>query len=243
MKKSSVVLLSAMLLGSLSFGSTVFAGEDGAEKSSNADISFVPSTDPTDPVDPTDPEVPIEPIDPDPIDPGTAGPLSIDFASHLHFGEQEISTKTKTYYANLQEFKLPDDDVTIYEGPNFVQVTDNRGEESGWSLTVNQTEQFKTSSNKELTGAEIVFKNEKIGTISTSGMPSAETGVSLTPGTDTPLMSAKAGEGAGTYLLHWGEDAEKAKESIELIVPGKTTKYKDTYKTTLNWVLSNTPGQ
>ncbi|MHC5269720.1 WxL domain-containing protein [Enterococcus sp. LJL98] len=250
MKKSTVVLMSAVLLGSLAFGSDVFAeishDENGSKKTSNADVSFVPSTEPTDPVDPTDPEKPIDPTDPtDPIEPGTGGPLSIDFASHLHFGEQEISTSTKTYYANLQEFTYSDDPTNATQhGPNFVQVTDNRGDESGWTLSVSQPEQFKTESGKELTGAKIIFKNQNIGTVSESGRPTAhlEDGVfALTTG-EKPIMSAKAGAGAGTYSLYWGQDATEAETSIELEVPGKTTKYKDTYKTTINWVMSNTPG-
>ena len=46
------------------------------------------------------------------------------------------------------------------EGPNYVQVTDNRGTEAGWSLKVKQEGQFKSTSGKELTGAAITFKTE-----------------------------------------------------------------------------------
>ena len=35
---------------------------------------------------------------------------------------------------------------------NYVQVTDNRGTEAGWSLKVKQEGQFKSTSGKELTG-------------------------------------------------------------------------------------------
>lgn len=38
-------------------------------------------------------------------------------------------------------------------------------------------------------------------------------------------MSAKDGQGAGTYLLDWGTDAATGADSIELSVPGSTTKY------------------
>ncbi len=55
-------------------------------------------------------------------------------------------------------------------------------------------------------------------------------------------MSAKDGQGAGTYLLDWGTDAATATESIELSVPGSTTKYAKKYSTTFTWVLSDTPG-
>lgn len=53
--------------------------------------------------------------------PGTAGPLSIDFASSFQFGNQKITSETMDYYAKLQEF------TSSLAGPNYVQVTDKRG--------------------------------------------------------------------------------------------------------------------
>ena len=55
-------------------------------------------------------------------------------------------------------------------------------------------------------------------------------------------MSAKAGEGLGTYLLVFGDDATAA-ESIELNIPGSTTKYAEKYSTSLTWTLTDVPGQ
>ena len=96
---------------------------------SNAVVNFVPNQDVTPPVDPInpDPENPVTPIDPtnpNGPNPGTAGPLSIDYASSLHFGENKISTKNEVYYAKAQAF------TGGSEGPNYVQVTDNRGTET-----------------------------------------------------------------------------------------------------------------
>ncbi|WP_291293522.1 WxL domain-containing protein [Enterococcus sp.] len=214
---------------------------------SNGQIIFEPNTEPTDPISPTDPdpENPIKPVDPttpggDP-EPGTTGPLSIDFASSLYFGTQIITSKTETYYAAPQEYV--DSKGTGQQGPNFVQVTDNRGTESGWTLHVKQNGQFKTAEDQELQAAQIRLKNGTIVTPSDSPKPSHINGaITLNPnGAESLVMSAQEGEGAGTYLMSWGDSLSAALKSVELEVPGSTTKYATKYSTTLTWLLTDTP--
>ncbi|PEK57850.1 WxL domain-containing protein [Bacillus wiedmannii] len=226
----------------LTGGVSAFAA-DGGEYKSNAIIEFEPSTEITPPVDPTDPGTPVGPVDPtDPEgpNPGTNGPLSIDYASSLDFGKQKITSTDQVYKAAAQKF------TDRGEGPNYAQVTDNRGTETGWSLQVKQDGQFKSDSGKELTGAEITFKNGVVNTVSASPKPSVvKSSFNLTPegnGVAENIMSAQAGEGAGTYVLAFGDDATAA-ESIELSVPGKTTKYAEKYSTSLTWTLTDVPGQ
>lgn len=55
-------------------------------------------------------------------------------------------------------------------------------------------------------------------------------------------MSVAKGNGAGTYLFDWGTDATTAAKSIELTVPGSTTKYAEKYATKLTWTLTDAPG-
>ncbi|MBK5491840.1 WxL domain-containing protein [Bacillus sp. TH13] len=227
----------------LTGGVSAFAA-DGGEYNSNAIIEFEPSTEITPPVDPTDPEIPVGPVDPtDPEgpNPGTNGPLSIDYASSLDFGKQKITSTDQVYKAAAQKFN-----GERGEGPNYVQVTDNRGTEKGWSLQVKQNGQFKSDSGKELTGAEITFNNSVVNTASESKKPSiVKSSFNLTPegtGVAQNIMSAKAGEGAGTYVLAFGDD-NTAADSIELSVPGKTTKYAEKYSTSLIWTLTDVPGQ
>ncbi|MGE7948831.1 WxL domain-containing protein [Lysinibacillus sp. NPDC093688] len=234
-----------------------FAEEEGggSKKEANYDtkaiLTFKPGDgkdDITKPVDPTDPGKidPVEPVDPTEPDgkpkPGTPGPLSIDYASGLDFGEQKITSTNQVYKAKAQKFGKREKP----EGPNYVQVTDNRGTETGWSLQVKQNGQFKSESGKELEGAEITFKNAWVNTASASKKPSIfkESFTLKTDGTGVAenIMSAKAGEGAGTYVLAFGDDATGG-ESIELSVPGKTTKYAEKYSTSLTWTLTDTPGQ
>ena len=54
----------------------------------------------------------------------------------------------------------------------FVQVTDNRGTESGWTLHVKQNGQFKTGKDQELKAAQIRLTNGTIVTPSESPKPS-----------------------------------------------------------------------
>ncbi|WP_054711086.1 WxL domain-containing protein [Bacillus sp. JCM 19041] len=238
MKKLSLIPIAVFALILSVGGNTALA--EGGTYDTNAKIKFVPAEDGTGPVDPEEPETPVDPVDPtDPEGPGpgTPGPLSIDYASSFQFGEQEITSRDKTYTADPQTYK-----DTENVGPNYVQVTDNRGTETGWSLQVVQNGQFKTASDQELLGAEIRVKNAAVNSISQSPKPSTvKDSFELTPGTVDNVVSAHDGEGAGTYLYHFGTSATAA-ESVELFVPGSSTKYADSYSTTLTWTLSDTPG-
>lgn len=238
MKKLSLIPIAAFALILVAGGNTALA--DGGTYDTKAKIEFIPAEDGTDPVDPEEPETPVDPVDPtDPEGPGpgTPGPLSIDYASSFQFGEQEITSRDRTYTAAPQTYN---DSTKV--GPNYVQVTDNRGTETGWSLQVVQNDQFKTASEQELRGAEIRVKNAAVNSISQSAKPTTVKGsFELTPGVESEVVAAHDGEGAGTYLYHFGT-SETAAESVELFVPGSSTKYADSYSTTLTWTLSDTPG-
>ncbi|MBO0462418.1 WxL domain-containing protein [Enterococcus sp. DIV1298c] len=250
MKKTSKFIIATIALSTLGVSTTAFAA-DGGVYTSNGVVQFVPNTDPTTPVDPTNPVDPVAPIDPtepgggDP-DPGTNGPLSIDYASGLDFGMQKITSKDETYFAASQKYRELDENgnplADIKEGPNYVQVTDNRGTEAGWTLKVNQEGQFTSSSGKVLTGATIRLRNGNVVTASTSGAPDGAADIVLDAnGAQSTVMTARVGNGAGTYLFAWGS-VPTADTSIELNVPGATTKYAEKYATRLTWTLSDTPG-
>ncbi len=244
MKKIQYLTIAALALAGLALPATTLA-VDGGEYTSNGAVTFEANTDPTKPVDPTNPVDPIKPVDPtDPTGPkpGTNGPLSIDYASSLDFGTQKITSTDEVYKAKAQKYLDKADAEKT--GPNFVQVTDNRGLESGWVLRVKQNGQFKTTENQELTGAAVTFKNGNVVTNSTSEKPSGQATIKLSPeNASTNVMSAANGQGAGTYLLAWGTDAATGAESIELSVPGSTTKYAKQYKTTFTWTLADIPAE
>lgn len=254
---------SGLALGALAlttFGTTALAAET-ANYHSNGVVEFRPNTDPTDPVDPEnpDPENPVDPIDPTnpegKPEPGTAGPLSIDYASSFDFGLNKISNHDEIYYARAQHYNEGHKDT-----PDYVQVSDNRGTNSGWTLTVKQGGQLTATTdtlNKVLTGSEIVLKNPTV-TSNVQGVtaPTPADVITLDPnGAESLVMAAADQSGAGTWENYWGkvetivEKNEAGEEQdvnvtrdVTLSVPGATPKDAVKYQTTLTWVLTDVPG-
>ncbi|WP_239256615.1 WxL domain-containing protein [Listeria ilorinensis] len=238
----------------------VFAEDYSRELQSNAIVEFVPDESGTDPVDPInpDPNNPVNPYDPstddhEPED-GTAGPLSIDFASSLDFGKNKISSADQTYYAEAQYYwnDAHNDKDTTNPRPNYIQVSDKRGTNAGWTLNVKQEGQLKnaTADNGTLTGAEIKLTN---GTAKSSGTATAPVtyDVTLDPsGASSKVMDAKDGVGAGTWVDAFGSisDVEvegetvKKNTAITLTIPGATPKDAAKYSTKLTWTLTDVPG-
>ncbi|MDF9580967.1 WxL domain-containing protein, partial [Bacillus paranthracis] len=162
MKLTKLALAGAVSLTALAGGTSALAAEqDGGILHSKAFIKFEKNTSTVDPINPINPDEVVEPVvDPenpdDTHDKGTDGPLSIDYVSNFNFETQKASGNNELYYANLDTVKAKDGNREV---PNFVQVTDNRGTNAGWKLSVTQNDQFKTADNKELTGAALTLKN------------------------------------------------------------------------------------
>ena len=95
-----------------------------------------------------------------------------------------------TYYAETQKYK--DNAGADQEGPNFVQVSDNRGTETGWTLKVKQNGQFKTEANQELTAAKVTLSNGRVVSASQSAKPTtAPATIELNPtGAESVVMVA-----------------------------------------------------
>lgn len=251
--KCKVLIMGSLLLSLITIKGIVSA--DSFESySSKAGIQFVPNTDPTNPVDPENPDRPTHPIDPtDPNgpQPGTSGPLSIDFASSIDFGKNKISNKDETYYANPQHLIF--DDGSEKDVPNYIQITDNRGTNAGWTLKVRQESQLRNdfTKNKELTGAEITLSESR----AISNQPGLGAvapkvyNVVLVPGSSANVMVASDGKGGGTWLDVFGKLDEKKVEnkkvlknsSISLFIPGSTPKDAVKYMSKLTWMLSEVP--
>ena len=250
--KNTIKLMTTILLASSAMAPVVLAADtEGGTLTSTGKVTFKPNTGEGSVTPPAKPEEPGQPVFPwDPNKPGTPnpggqGPLSIDFASSFDFGEQEIVSKDMDYKAKAQlasDTELPEGEVPTQEVPNFVQITDNRGTEAGWKLTVKQDEQFKATkkANKDLTGAVITLGNANFYTHSESAAAVGESSLDLTPGETVTVMAATVNTGAGTQFVQWGtEEGKDAATSVNLFVPGSTTKYTDVYNTTLTWELSD----
>ena len=152
---------------------------------------------------------PVDPTNPDGPNPGTPGPLSIDYASSLDFGSNEISNKDQTYFARAQTYKNPDGSASELATANYVQVSDLRGTNAGWVLKVKQNGQFRNAEtlHKELTGATVAFTEPSVRSNATDVLPpTATANIQLdAAGAETVVMQAPEKTGAGTWITLWGK--------------------------------------
>lgn len=246
MKKTvTVSLVTVATIGGVVIGSTTAMAND-VTYASKGGIVYIPSTEITPPVDPENPGEVVTPTNPggETPTPGTAGPLSIDFASSFDFGTQDITSMDKTYTAIAQKWTDAKGNET--QGANYVQVTDNRGTLAGWTLSV-KASNFTTASGlvgsegKTLTGAQITMDNGRIASASQLPADKASAKTVLTPEVQSGLLlGATTGNGAGTSLLAFGTE-NTAGSSVSLFVPGATTKLAANYSADLTWLLSDTP--
>ncbi|MGX7265319.1 WxL domain-containing protein [Enterococcus crotali] len=210
---------------------------------SNADISFSQDTTITPPVNPTDPTSPVTPNPGDPHQPGTGGPLSLDYVSNFHFGTKVIQTVNATYYAQLDQ--VQNSLSTLISVPNYAQVTDKRGLNLGWKLTVKQNGQFQTSDSTPavLTNAQMSLVAATPNSTELLALAPVTVPVTLDPtgASSSPVATAALSTGMGTWTLAFGSGAGAA-QGVKLTVPNTTTKVtNDQYKTTLTWTLNDSP--
>lgn len=158
---------------------------------------------------PVDPEHPEEAINvPESEYTSTSGLLRFDFIPNLHFGAQAISSKDSVYEVNAQLFS-----DTRSARPNHVQITDNRGEISGWELSVKQDTQFYSDDDKkeELKGVVLSFdKQWANSTMSKEYSPTiVKDAIKIEQiGASYPIAKAEPGKGAGTWEIVFGSTGE-----------------------------------
>ncbi|ALS00770.1 cell surface protein [Enterococcus silesiacus] len=235
------IVFMALLLGGVCVEVPVVFADGAVENKSEAEILYTENSDITPPIDRDKPGEAVEIVSSVPIRPGTSGPLSVDFAPHVIFGEHDGSQKNDLYYAKLMRIKKLSDG-TEEMVPNFLQITDNRGKNSGWRLTIKQNGQLKNGTHS-LKGAEISLKNITLFSPNNGGKPIATESVRLDPEGGEPTEMAKSTEktGKGTWLVMFGKDSEESKTSIQVSVPGTSEKKKGNYTTSLTWELIDTP--
>lgn len=269
-KSKSLALIAILASGvfGLEHQASAVNGQDPGDNpktfDSNAIVKFKADTKPTKPTDPDNPDTdnPVSPWDPTTPDnkpnPGTAGPLSLDYASSIDFGENLITDQDMIYYAEPQ-YLFAADGVTKDPNsarPNYVQVSDNRGTNSGWTLRVSQNGQLSNNKtlNKELTGSQIRFTSGVVKQNKEATMPPIPAPVNkdftLNPdGTEVEVMTAADGTGMGTWVNRFGtlEDVDingetvKKNKAITLSIPGNILKDAVEYRTSLTWRLYDVP--
>lgn len=252
MRIKHLLLLLSFVTGIAIIEDKVIKADTMNSETISGSLKMVPNLEATQPVDPTNPDRPTHPVDPtNPEGPqaGSSGPLSIDFASSIDFGSNEISNKDMLYYANPQNIIF--DDGSEKEVPNYVQITDNRGTNAGWRLQVRQERQLENNDAKYkiLTGAEISFTKTHAASNQVGSQTPKTNSFVLIPGHTTDVMYAPSGSGGGTWLDVFGElkNIQVSNEmmlkntSVTLSVPGVTPKEAVAYKSRLTWILIDAP--
>lgn len=133
--------------------------------------------------------------------------------TNLSFGKVEISADTTPLVASSSP---------------TVTVSDLRGKNSGWSLTVTQDKQFSTESGSVLNDAKLTLvSNKKSGD---SGVTTQN--ATLDPGKATIVASASAGGNGNSQFNFKGSN---------LSIPSTTTRLAQEYTTMLTWTLDDAP--
>ncbi|MGL9847722.1 hypothetical protein IGJ91_002892 [Enterococcus sp. DIV0765f] len=263
MKLIRLATITALSTTLLIGGSSAVFADEARKVTTDGKIEFRPAGEEDGPLEVIPPET--GPGAPDveiaPEVPGTTGPLSIMKAATMNFGTQIISNQDQTYnmVAEMQKLANP-----VADGPthvpytSFAQVQDLRGSNDGWDLKLSLSAFESETLNKTLTGAEIELVGSRIqyeGSTAANAPTAHAAGLKLIPnGAAQSVMTAEKNKGAGASSVVWGNQAElnaqfadPQKEVVEnnairLSIPGSTAKDATTYKSTLTWELTTTPG-
>ncbi|EAG5662186.1 WxL domain-containing protein [Listeria monocytogenes] len=233
------------------------------------DKSTTPDPDPVNP-DPVDPD----PVIPDPTDPpvGTDGLWILavsdwDFGTHnvsslssgalnVHAADDTISTYVDANGNGQQD--LPREVSVTKKVTPYAQISDVRGTNTGWTLSVTGSA-FKDSSTpaKTIPGAELTIPKSTVSSATSTAQ--APTGydsvtISMTGGAAVPVMAAKDmqtatptnfndDQGMGTWTDSFGSQAVSATDTSKpkLSIPKNVVVADGTYQSTLTWTLSDTP--
>ncbi|MCD2074679.1 WxL domain-containing protein [Listeria monocytogenes] len=233
------------------------------------DKSTTPDPDPVNP-DPVDPD----PVIPDPTDPpvGTDGLWILavsdwDFGTHnvsslssgalnVHAADDTISTYVDVNGNGQQD--LPGEVSVTKKVTPYAQISDVRGTNTGWTLSVTGSA-FKDSSTpaKTIPGAELTIPKSTVSSATSTAQ--APTGydsvtISMTGGAAVPVMAAKDmqtatptnfndDQGMGTWTDSFGSQAVSATDTSKpkLSIPKNVVVADGTYQSTLTWTLSDTP--
>ncbi|WP_317944039.1 WxL domain-containing protein [Carnobacterium maltaromaticum] len=217
-----ISILALSLLGTTMIGPTVLATTEypsATEGISSVEAEITMEDNPI--IPPVDPEEPIPPIDPDEVNPDRGDGLSIRYVSGLDFESTEFSTERQLLTAKTDSGV--DSEGGTVEFGNMVAIEDIRGTRDGWTLTVQQTDEF-------INGATIsmnpyVVQNE-------FGVTTSNGSLEINNVAQNFASASNSGPGmAGITSIGMGD--------VTLDVPENTGVGR--YDTTLNWTLISGP--
>ena len=232
------LLMSGALLGT-TVAPLVANADANTSGKTNVTTTFTKSTQTVSPVDPSNPDTP---TDPGNGNNGAAagGDLSLIYVpASFDFGTSEIDVLND----KALDLDTTSAATTLWENNAVVEVSDVRGTNAGWKVTV-KGDTLTGTDGATIKGATLTLPE---GTVSNSGnatktnangaYASGQT-VDLATTDSTvagvQVLGAKANNGAGVTVSNLNP------ANIKLNIPANTAKAQ-TYTTTLNWSMDDTP--
>ncbi|MGX7136394.1 WxL domain-containing protein [Enterococcus silesiacus] len=212
-----LTMVTVVCLISVSFKQEVsFATADTLDGSGSVTVT---GSDHTKPIDPENPGTTVDPGE----SPNTTGPLRIDYVSALNFNKAIIKKNERTYEALAQQFF----DETEPRG-SYIQITDQRGSSTGWTLQVKQNTQFhnpviQKQEEQTLVGAYLSLDK---GWANSSGDSQAPTVTRETIGlnainTAYEVATASPGTGRGVWTIAFGASEANSNQQSATLKPLK----------------------
>lgn len=239
MKKTKLLISTALLSSVLVAGSLPAFAEVVNTENGTASIEFTENTEKPEIVDPVDPEKPLDPQvpvdEPDNEDTENLGPLSLDvYPARFDFGSNMVDMMGGEYESTLT-------------GIHYLQITDNRSDNHGWTVSVSRTEFEDTSATEERTLAATLTlpvgtaRNSLIGAEATDTLTHSDAEFEIPAAAEdgsgaATILSASESNGKATSTYVW--DASQEKLTI-----GKGAAKTGTFTSTVNWTLSAMPEQ
>ena len=215
--------------------------------------------------DPEDPDKEVEVDEEEVTTNPDKGSLIIQAVSNLRFGEIETGVVAQTPFATATMVKPLDEDgkpMDAVERGNYIQWADIRGGDNfGYTLTAELTQQFKNDSDAELKAAKISFANGMMNSsadyanwakLDRAAFELSEDGGSI----NVVSADQAAKQGKGEYFVEFGQSAnwdatnhpdgqgqaDTAAESVQLTVPKATASTMATgdYEAVVTWTLAAT---
>lgn len=208
-------------------------------------------------VDPEDPDIIVDPITPIPV---VRQDFRIDYISPLDFGKVKLVSTNRVYSSLATQIG------NHYRG-NFIQISDFREKQSGWTLQVKQEYQFRTNENEELLGAVLSLDKGWASSIIETNEPTVTRDTLAITEFGQLYNVAKASQktGRGTWSIVFGASKENEdnqdvtiesensldnkvsqknimkNSAIKISIPDTTKVLPKEYQTKISWVLSEVP--
>lgn len=254
------LLCSATLMSVLSFPMMVSAAE------TDTSVNYVPDMSSGELIKPET----LDPITMTPGNGGseTTGFLRLQHVPGFNFGKKAISADARYHHPVLEQYTYKGSSAGVNGIPHFIQVTDVRGTRSEWSLDVKMSPFESTDKSEQVNNFAITFESYKLSNtklentvlnrissifngksntvlaadnISQKWMSVKVNNQESTMQTQTSLV---LNENYSPTVVYPIKDAaaieDNVNEAITLKIPSNTMLHKDTYTSTIEWILSDT---